>query len=138
MTFMKLLLAKLVPLIFIMGLSVVSLAGCAKQEDSSSELLEEARASGKPTLIQFGVSTAVCYPCIAMKVVLDEITEEYKDEINVILIDVEVEKALTGEFKVMMIPTQVLFNFSGEEVFRHSGYLGKDEIIIQLKEIGLE
>jgi len=120
------------------GLTIVSLAGCEKQEDSSSELLEEARSSGRPTLIQFGVTTPSCYPCIAMKVVLDEITKEYKDEIEVILIDVEDNKELSREFEVLMIPTQVLFNFLGEEIFRNTGYLGKDEIIFQLSKIGLE
>ena len=134
---MKLLIIRLL-LIFITGLAIVLLAGCEKQEDSSSELLEKARASGRPTLIQFGVATPSCYPCIAMKVVLDEIMEEYKDEIEVILIDVEDNKELSREFEVMMIPTQVLFNFSGEEVFRNTGYLGKDEVIFQLSKIGLE
>lgn len=89
-------------------------------------------------LLQFGVSTPSCYPCIAMKVVLDEISEDYGDEINVILIDVEENKVLSREFEVMIIPTQVLFDFTGEEVFRHSGYLGKDEIISKLESIELE
>ena len=135
---MRLFFKKLLPLICITGLTILMLAGCEKQEDSSSDLLEEAGSSGRPTLIQFGTAAGVCYPCIAMKVVLDEITEDYGDKINVIFIDVDADRELTREFGVMMIPTQIFLDFSGEEVFRHTGYLGKDEISIQFREMGLE
>ena len=98
--------------------------------------LEQALASGKPTLAEFGSGT--CSPCKMMKPILEELAVEYKDEVNVVIVEVYEERELTSQHEIMAIPTQIFFDSSGKEVTRHMGFWPKEEIIAQLKEMGID
>ena len=104
--------------------------------DLASIPLEQALASGKPTLAEFGSNT--CIPCKQMKPILEELAGEYKDKLNVVIVEVYEQMELTRQYGIMAIPTQIFFDSSGKEVKRHMGFYAKDDIIAQLKKMGIE
>jgi FKBP-type peptidyl-prolyl cis-trans isomerase 2 len=98
--------------------------------------LGKALSSGKPTLAEFGSST--CVPCKQMKPILEKLAVEYKGKLNVVIVEVYEQRALTQQYGIMAIPTQIVFDSSGKEVTRHMGFWAKEEIVAQLKKIGIE
>jgi len=87
------------------------------------------------TLVDLGAKA--CIPCKLMAPILDELKEEYKGRAAVIFIDVREtankEKAVVLNVKV--IPTQIFFDKTGQEVYRHFGFLEKDKIVSKLEEL---
>jgi peptidylprolyl isomerase len=102
----------------------------------TSILLEEALASGKPTIAEFGRGT--CIPCKQMKPILENLALEYMDRLNVSIVSVDEYRDLTNHYQIVAIPTQIGFDSSGKEVFRHVGFWSKEDIIAQLNQIGIE
>jgi len=106
------------------------------QPDLTSMSLGQALSSGKPTLAEFGWRT--CIPCKAMKPILEELALEYKDKLNVVIVEVYEQRDLTNYYRIMTIPTQIFFDSSGREVTRHIGFWAKEEIIAQLNKMGID
>ena len=44
---------------------------------------------------------------------------------------------LGRQYNVRSIPTQIIYDAEGNEVFRHMGFWPKDEIDAKLKELGI-
>ena len=112
------------------------LSGCGENTDLTSTSLKQAISNGKPTLAEFG--RGVCIPCKEMKPILEELSVEYKYELNVVIVEVDDNVDLTRQFGIMMIPTQIFLDSDGKEVFRHVGFYPKEEIIVQLKKMWIE
>jgi len=104
--------------------------------DLTSLPLEQALSSGKPTLAEFGSST--CIPCKEMKPILEELAKEYEGRLNVVIVEVYEQMDLTGQYGIMAIPTQIVFDSEGQEITRHMGLWPREEIIAELKKIGIE
>jgi len=104
--------------------------------DLTSMSLGQALSSGKPTLAEFG--RGICIPCKMMKPILEALAVEYKDKLNVVIIEIDEHRDLTKQHGIMAIPTQIFFDSSGQEVTRHMGFWPKEEIITQLKEMGID
>jgi len=104
--------------------------------DLTSIPLGQALSSGKPTLAEFGSDT--CIPCKQMKPILEELAVEYKDSLNIVIIEIYEHRDLANQYQIMAIPTQILFDSNGQEITKHIGFWSKAEIIAQLKEMGLE
>ena len=98
--------------------------------------LTQVLGNGKPTLAEFGWRN--CIPCKAMKPILEELAMEYKDKLNVVIVEVYEHKDLTNQHGIMTIPTQIFFDSSGKEITRHIGFWAKEEIIAQLKKMGID
>ena len=45
--------------------------------------------------------------------------------------------ALKQKYGVKMIPTQIFFDASGKELFRHEGFMSKEDILGKWKELGV-
>jgi thioredoxin 1 len=98
--------------------------------------LKEALSSGKPTLAEFGANT--CIPCKQMKPILEQLAVEYEGKLNVVIVEVYEQMELTRFNRIMAIPTQIVFDSSGKEITRHVGLWPKEQIIAQLKKMGIE
>jgi FKBP-type peptidyl-prolyl cis-trans isomerase 2 len=98
--------------------------------------LEQALSNGKPTLAEFGSST--CIPCKQMKPILEELAVEYEGKLNVVIVEVYEQRSLTQQYGIMAIPTQIVFDSNGKEVTRHMGLWPREEIIAQLKKMGID
>ncbi len=104
--------------------------------DLTSVPLGQALSNGQPTVAEFGRGT--CIPCKQMKPILEELAKEYEGKVNVLIISVDEYRDLTGQYGIMAIPTQIFFDSSGQEITRHMGFYAKEDIIVQLKKMGIE
>lgn len=98
--------------------------------------VDKARASGKPSMIDFGADG--CGPCDMMTPILKELKEKYDGKMNILFVHVREEQILGARFGIGTIPTQVFYDKDGKEVFRHSGFLPKDEIEKKFTELGMK
>ena len=101
----------------------------ATVEITSSNFEEEIVKSEKPVLVDFWASW--CGPCRMLSPVVDQIAEE-NDGIKVGKINVDEEQELARQFKVMSIPTLILFK-NGEPVAQTVGVQPKEAILSMLQ-----
>ena len=91
-----------------------------------------------PRLVDLGAKQ--CIPCKKMAPILDQLTSEYAGVFEVEFIDVwqkeNVEKARA--YKVKQIPTQVFLDADGNELWRHVGFLSKEDILKKWEELGYQ
>jgi thioredoxin 1 len=73
-----------------------------------------------------------------MKPILEELAGEYKDKLNVVIVEVYDQTELTRQYGIMAIPTQIVFDSGGKEIKRHMGLWPKEDIIAQLKKMGVD
>jgi len=97
--------------------------------------LNDVLGNGLPTLADFGSSG--CAPCDRMKVILDDLAVEYWGKLNVLIVNVYDHKALTSQYKITTIPTQIVFDAEGNALGRHIGVWYKEDIVAQLQQLGL-
>jgi thioredoxin 1 len=107
----------------------------AQRQAAARNPLDEALASGKPVLADFGRGT--CIPCKMMKPILDELERELKDRVHVLVLDTGEYGDLATRHGVRVIPTQIFFDASGKERYRHQGFMAKDDIRSKLKELAM-
>lgn len=88
--------------------------------------VDKSRGGGKVMLVNFG-GASCCGPD-KMLPVLEEIEEKYKDKLAVVYIQTREDPVLAARFGVRSVPTQILFDKTGKEIFRHAGLLSADEI----------
>lgn len=97
------------------------------QSDASTEL---------PRLVDLGAGK--CIPCKMMAPVLEELRQEYAGRLRVDVFDIEENPDLVAEYKVWVIPTQIFFDASSTELFRHEGFISKEDILAKWKELGVD
>ena len=85
---------------------------------------QEVLHSDKPVLVDFWASW--CGPCQMVLPIMDEIADERSD-IKVCKINVDEQKELARQFRVMSIPTLAVFK-NGEMVNRSTGAKPKEQI----------
>ena len=128
------LLPVLLALLAILMLSTACSKDSANSGNSTSTQLEEALASGKPTLAGFVGQECACKN---IKPILEELAGEYDGRCNVVTIDVSEHKDLASQYGIMLTPTQVYFDSSGAEVERIVGASTKEEMIDRLTGMGV-
>jgi len=89
-----------------------------------------------PRLVDLGADK--CIPCKLMAPILEEMKKDYAGTINVEFIDVWKEPDKAKEYGISIIPTQIFFDASGKELFRHEGFFSKEDILGKWKEFGVE
>ncbi len=120
--------------IFFVLLSIAFFMSAEKSEADNS--ITAALNSKLPTMVDFGAG--FCKPCIMMKPILEELGTELKNRAEIVFIDVKENQSLTREFNIMLIPTQIFYDTTGIEIYRHIGFFPKDSILFFLKKAGLE
>jgi thioredoxin 1 len=71
-----------------------------------------------------------CIPCKQMDTVLLAIKDHYKENINIktIRITDKSNKKIAKYFGVNTIPTQIILDKNGNEIYRHTGFISVDEL----------
>lgn len=95
-----------------------------------------AEPSKLPKLVDLGADK--CIPCKAMAPILKELKTEYTGRMDVEFIDVWKHPDAGKAHKIKLIPTQIFFDASGKERFRHEGFYGKEDILGKWNELGVD
>lgn len=80
-----------------------------------------------PRLVDLGATK--CIPCKMMAPILEELKQTYAGKMEVQFIDVWENPTAGRDYGIRIIPTQIFFDASGTELFRHEGYFGRDDIL---------
>ncbi len=141
------------PIVRIAVILVVAVAAAAalylknKRSPAAAEpaaaAVAESPASGVPAvpaklpkLIDLGADK--CIPCKMMAPILEELEKEYAGRMEVVFIDVWKNEGAGKQYGVQTIPTQIFFDAEGKELFRHTGFFGKEEILAKWLELGVK
>jgi thiol-disulfide isomerase/thioredoxin len=98
--------------------------------------VDKARLSGKPSFVDFGADG--CRPCDMMTPILESVKTEYAGKLNVLFVHVRKEQILAARYGIESIPVQVFFDTDGKEIFRHTGFFPREQIVSKLAEIGVK
>ncbi|GHT53562.1 thioredoxin [Bacteroidia bacterium] len=86
----------------------------------------------KPVMVDFWAEW--CGPCRMIGPAIEELAEEYKDQVVVGKVNVDENDELAGEFGIRNIPT-ILFFKNGEVIDKHVGAASKSSLEEKLKKI---
>lgn len=87
----------------------------------------EAPADAKlPRLMDLGADQ--CKACKALAPILVALREEYKGRLDVEFIDVWKNPRAKTPYNIRLIPTQILYDAEGREVWRHEGFISKENL----------
>ena len=70
--------------------------------------------------------------------VLDELEKEYQGRLEVQFIDVFKYPKVAKEYGVQSIPVQIFYGASGKEIYRHEGFIAKEDILKKWQELGVD
>lgn len=96
-----------------------------------------APASAKlPRVVDLGADK--CKACKELAPILEELKKEYAGRVIVEFIDVWVDPTAGELYMIRMIPTQIFYDADGKEVWRHEGFLSKEEFVKKFAEMGVK
>ena len=123
-------------------IAAVAVAIVVRQDKSGSDNVpaefepEQLTGKGLPVMIDLGSDQ--CIPCKMMAPILEELKTEYTDKLSVHFLDVRKLPALSKAYNIKLIPTQIFYDSSGKELFRHEGFYAKEDIIAKWREFGIK
>lgn len=91
-------------------------------------------AGGLPRLVDLG--SGKCVPCRMMAPILEDLKKSYAGRFEVTFVDVWEQREVGEKYGVRVIPTQVFYDPSGKELWRHEGFLSREDILGKWKELG--
>lgn len=99
---------------------------------------QEPASQGKaiPRLLDLGATQ--CIPCKMMAPILEDLKKTYIGRLDVQFIDVWENPDAGKKYGINMIPTQIFYDATGKELFRHEGFFGKEDILAKWKEFGVD
>jgi thioredoxin-like negative regulator of GroEL len=102
---------------------------------AADPLGDQARQGKRPFVVDFGMTR--CSQCIEQGKVMDRITRTLGDRVLTRFVHVGKEEALAETYKVLLIPTIVIFDGQGKEVFRNVGPMPYEALTGKLKDLKL-
>jgi thioredoxin 1 len=121
---------------FINSQSVLAAKPKAGKVIEASQNYLEPGKNKRMMMMDLGATT--CIPCKMMVPIMEELAKELQGKLDVQFVDVYKRGDLAEKYKIYTIPTQIFFNKSGKELFRHEGFYPKADIMAKLKELGLK
>ncbi len=130
---------------FLLAIINLSAMGCGEKTSELDQKQEIKKSLPKekmevklPKLLDLGAHK--CIPCKKMEPILAELKKEYKGVFNVEFIDVwqPENKVIAQKHQIQSIPTQIYFNENGKEIWRHVGYISKEDILAKWAELGYD
>jgi thioredoxin 1 len=114
---------------------VIKNGGSASDVEQKTTPQAAPAKTGIPRLLDLGSVT--CIPCKMMAPILEELKKEYAGRLQVEFIDVWENPKAGREHNINLIPTQIFFDASGKELWRHEGFISKEDILAKWKELGV-
>jgi thioredoxin 1 len=106
------------------------------QADASQASLPEVPTKGMVTVLDLGAKK--CIPCKMMAPILEKLKGQYEGKASIVFIDVFEHRDQVPRFGIRAIPTQIFFDRDGNEIHRHLGFMSEEEIVRQLKKMGVD
>jgi thioredoxin 1 len=122
--------------LFVLMIFLFSAHGSYSQSILDRRFPKDVVQSPLPKLLDFG--RGICIPCKKMAPILKELSEEYKDRVIIKVIEIDQESGLTTANRIRLIPTQIFFDAKNQEVLRHEGFMGKDDIKKVFQKMGIQ
>ncbi len=107
----------------------------ALRQNKSTEAKQQT-STVLPRLVDLGAGK--CIPCKMMAPILEELKTEYAGRLKVDFIDVWENPDAGKGYGIRIIPTQIFYDSSGKELFRHEGFFSKQDILAKWKELGID
>ncbi len=126
---MKKMIAHALLVVFI----VFQVVGAAPVSSDSSKTVP---VQGMVTMVDLGAKK--CIPCKMMAPILEKLEKQYREKAAIVFIDVWQEPEQAKKFGIRSIPTQIFYDESGKESYRHVGFMSEEKIVATLKEMGVE
>ena len=104
-------------------------------EDVQAEDVAAPQSAALPRFVELGSVT--CIPCKMMAPILEELRNEYPGALHVEFIDLKEDPDSGMFYGVRVMPTQILYDADGVEIFRHEGFFPKEDILAKFKEMGV-
>ena len=96
---------------------------------------EQLLGKGLPAMVDLGSDK--CIPCKMMAPVLEELRDGLAGTLQVSFLDVVKYPDLLSLYGVQVIPTQIFYDATGKELFRHEGFYSKQDILAKWRELGV-
>jgi thioredoxin 1 len=121
----------------VLGVLIARNAGKRPVAGGTAAVVETTVPSApRPRLVDLGATQ--CIPCKRMAPILEELKKTYAGTMDVQFIDVWENPDAGKQYGVRKIPTQIFYDAAGKELFRHEGFLGRDDILKKWKELGVD
>jgi len=98
--------------------------------------VDTAALTGLPRLVDLGAG--ICVPCKMMAPILDALKRDFAGKLEVVFIDVFANKDAVEKYGITTIPSQIFYDASGKERFRHEGFFSREDILEKWKELGVD
>ena len=72
-----------------------------------------------------------------MKPILEELAANHAAQFTTVFIDVREQAEEAAKYGIKLIPTQIFFDAAGTEIFRHEGFMSKEDILATWKKFGV-
>ena len=90
----------------------------------------ESQAAG--TVI-YEFRSRICPYCYELSEILDELKKKYPGQMVVQDFWSETDEPMFKRYQVSLVPTLIIVNASGREIFRHEGMIPKEQLVSRLK-----
>ena len=126
-------------IVVVLGIAVVAVLALKKTPDSPDGHVWAPTTQPRrqlPRLLDLGKGR--CIPCKQMMPVLQELRQEYTGRLRVEYIDITENSKAAEAYSIRMIPTQIFFSADGKELWRHDGFISKEDILARWRELGVD
>lgn len=103
---------------------------------ATTEAPAEIPVKGMVTMVDLGADK--CIPCKLMAPILEKLKKEYDGRAAIVFIDVWKTPEQAKKYGIRAIPTQIFFDETGKEVFRHTGFFDEKSIVAMLEKMGVK
>ncbi len=110
-------------------------SGSTADSRTQANAVQAVAKAPMPRLVDLGAGK--CIPCKLMAPILEELRRDYASHFEVQFIDVWENPEVGKQYNVEMIPTQIFYDAGGKELYRHMGFLGKEDILAKWRELGV-
>jgi thioredoxin 1 len=107
-----------------------------RKESAGTPTVGPMRRAAIPRLVDLGSDK--CIPCKMMAPILEDLKQTCAGKLEVQFIDVWKSPATGKKYGINVIPTQIFYDAAGKELFRHEGFIAKEDILAKWKEFGVD